>query len=212
MPVVLPVTLAGTPTSYWRELDDSSYTAAFRSEGAFTSCCVTVEFIGSGTGITKTLNLPVYPEDVTNAITTNYSSYDILGRPGQISAYTSTSDITTSFSLHMHRELKTYNNDIAADRNHIDDIVSLIEAAQYPLFKPGTGEYAPIVTYKFGDTLICGKQTSVNTKWSGPKIEGKFMEVVVSISVTNLFDRICDYTDIVSSSPRGWGRFKQILI
>lgn len=180
------------------------------SHSDYKNCNLTVKF--PGTDNVYSIELPVFPEDVTNSISTNYTSYDILGRPGQISVYNSTGDMTTSFTLHMHRELQTsestLDNTYLADINQIDKIVSLIEASQYPIIdSTSAGEYVPIVTYRFGDTVITGKQTSVNTKWSGPKIEGKYMEVVISISVTCTAGKIKDFTDIFNSNPRGNNRW-----
>ena len=201
----MAITLYGPSTDSWKELDDDAFNAPFKSNGEFSKCRMNLHF--EGTNISHTLNLPVYPLDVTNSISTAYASYDIIGRPGQLSAYNSTGDMSTSFSLHMHRELKTYGNSLA-DVNHIDKVVALIEAAQYPLFDTtGKGLYAPIVTYKFGDTQIVGKQTSVNTKWSGPKIEGKYMEVTMNITVVNVPKEILDYSHMFNSSPRGWHRW-----
>ncbi len=185
----------------WRELDDINYNGPFLGNSV-TSCYVEVSF--GDNEKTERMFLPVYPLDVTNSLSTNYATSSIIGRTGQISAYNSTNDITTSFSIHLHRELRVYGE----GDNKIDDIVSLIEAAQYPLYNPNSGHsYAPIVTYKFGDTVISGKQTSENTKWSGPKIDGKYMEVTLNISVTNLPNRVIDFTDIFGSNPRGTGRW-----
>ena len=187
----------------WQELNDNDYNGPFLGNSA-TSCYVKVEF-GNGVRVEQ-MFLPVYPLEVTNSITTNYASSSIIGRTGQISAYNSTNDITTSFSLHLHRELRVYGEGGGDDK--IDDIISLIESAQYPLYNENSNSsYAPIVTYKFGDTLICGKQTSNNTRWSGPKIDGKYMEATLNISVTNLPTKVIDFNDIFGSNPRGTGRW-----
>ena len=203
-------TLYGTNFK-WQELDDSSYNSPFLQNDEYSKCIMNVNCGGK---FNKTLYLPVYPEDVTNSISTAYADASILGRPGTISAYNSTSDITTSFTLHMHREQQTFltSGNSAKDldgKNIVDKIVSLIESAQYP-YLDENGSYTPIVVYKFGDTLIFGKQTSVQTKWSGPKIEGKYMEVTLNISVTNTPSKILTAKDIYESSPRGWGRFQDI--
>lgn len=187
----------------WQELNDDYYNGAFLNPS--TMCYVQVQFGNTNSPVkSKRMFLPVYPLDISNSFATNYASSTIIGRTGQISAYNSTNDVTTSFNLHLHRELRVYNE----GDNKIDEIVSLIESAQYPYYDTTSGHsYAPIVTYKFGDTLIRGKQTSANTQWSGPKIDGKYMECTINISVTNLPNKVIDYNDIVSTSPRGGGRW-----
>lgn len=197
----------GASDTEWIDLDEKIYNSAFNSERS--SCWVKLEFNGSSSITPIKYSLPVYPEDITNSITTNYASYDIIGRSGQISAYNSTGDVTSSFSLHLHREINVTGSDVVTDRNNIDAIVSLIEAAQYPAYD-SSGFYAPIITYKFGDTVISGKQTSINTKWSGPKINGMYMNVVLTISVTNLPTQVLDYKHIKDTNPRGYDRWISI--
>lgn len=153
--------------------------------------------------------LPIYPEKTTSNISTSYATADIIGRPGQISAYNNTSDETINFSLHLHRELQTYGNDIV-DINHVDAIIALMKAAQYPKFIPA-GTYAPIVTYCFGDSLFIGKQNSVSTEWTGPKIHGAFMECNVNINMTCVPDGILTFDIVRNSVPRGIGRFSNYM-
>lgn len=178
-------------------------------------CFVSVDFQFNDKNDTKQqslrwFNLPVYPEEVNESITTSYSSTDIIGRPGTIASYNNTSDETKSFSLHMHREISTGGNGALKDINEIDAIVALLKSAQYPKFF-SDGTYAPIVTYKFGDTLIVGKQTSIGVKWSGPKILGAYMEVVCNISVALTPKVVIDFEDVRSSNPRGYGNFDIIM-
>lgn len=153
--------------------------------------------------------LPIYPEKTSSNISTNYASADIIGRPGQISAYNNTSDETISFSLHLHRELQTYGNGLK-DINHVDAIVALMKAAQYPKFT-SAGTYAPIVTYCFGDSLFIGKQNSVGTEWTGPKIHGAYMECIVNISMTCVPDGILTFDMVRNNVPRGIGRFSNYM-
>ena len=190
----------------WIDIDYYSNNNHFMPE----HCFVAVTFNNSkDDGNYFSLNLPVYPVDVNNSITTNYSSASMIGRVGSVYAYNSTADKTTSFALHMHRELKvisnpTTNKSELKDINKIDAIVALIESAQYPKYT-SNGLYPPIVTYRFGDTQIEGIQTTVNTTWSGPKIDGMYMEVKLSISVTNLPDSILSNEDVRNKNPRGYG-------
>ena len=117
----------------WWELNDLMYTAMLNPrDHKYMQCKVILEYPNADKKVSY--NLPVYPEEVNNTISTNYQSTEILGRPGQISSYTSTSDPTSSFTLHMHRENRSneVNTDLNNQKNHIDQIVALIEAAQYP--------------------------------------------------------------------------------
>ena len=185
-------------TGKWIDLDDLTYDNHFTNG----QCFIAVDF---GNQRYASYNLPVYPEDITFNFQTNYEDANIIGRPGKISAYTGTDDIKTSFQLHLHRELVTYNNELK-DVNEIDYIISLIQAAAYPLINPGNGLFAPITTYKFGDTLMVGKQNSVSVKYSGPKINGSYMEAILNVSFTIVPEKILHYESVKNNSnPRSWG-------
>lgn len=166
-------------SNIWYNLDVNN-----KSHFSNDQCFIAVSFSGSlsdqGYKIQQTL--PVYPEDISFSTSTNYADATMIGRPGSISGYVNTDDKTINFSLHLHRELLV-PGELTSDKNKIDCIVTLIEACQYPK-RTTNGLYIPIVTYKFGDTEIVGKQTSCNIKWGGPKINNKYMECNIDISVT----------------------------
>lgn len=210
----------------WQDLDDMHYNNHF----IHGQCMLKVEFNRemedrSSHGIRDPRNpkdkrtirfqktiirqLPIYPEDITFGATTNYASTEIIGRPGVIAGYVSTSDVTTRINLHLHRELEipgyVATNDvhgtIMQDRNKIDDIVALIQACAYPRVY-SDGLVTPIVTYQFGDTIITGKQTSWNVKWCGPKIGNAYMEVILDVAISHAPKGIEYFDDIYLHNPR----------
>lgn len=180
----------------WVDLDDMLYNNHF----IHGQCQLKVEFNRATELETIRRNLPIYPEDISFGATTNFANADILGRPGPIAGYVSTSDVTTRINLHLHRELEIPGN-VDTDKNRIDELVSLIQACAYPKSYQN-GLYVPIVTYYFGDTAITGKQTSWNVKWSGPKIANAYMEVTLDIAISHVPTEI-PYFDVVKSwNPR----------
>lgn len=162
----------------WVDLDDDMYNQHFGKQ----QCYIKVEF---NRELDKPIikDLPIYPEDITFGATTNYANAEILGRPGPIAGYVSTSDVTTRINLHLHRELQV-KGEVATDKNKIDDIVNLIQACSYPK-QYSDGISVPIVTYQFGNTIITGKQTSWSAKWSGPKIDKSYMEVTLDVAISH---------------------------
>ena len=192
----------------WHDLDNRMFNDMFNPSNGQTNCYVQVKFANGTTS--DIVYIPVYPDDVNDSISTSYGSSNIIGRPGEISSYNNTGDQTTSFSLHMHREQNEFskfdtNSGNDDTNNHIDKVVRTIKSAHYPLLS-GSGSYAPIVYYKFGDTYITGKQTSTQVKWSGTKIGGKYMEVTINISVTQTPNKVVDYNDIINLNPRQFGK------
>lgn len=180
----------------WQDLDEQLYNNHFTNG----QCNLKVEFNRNSGESEPSINLPIYPEDITFGGNTNYANAEILGRPGPIAGYVGTSDVTTRITLHLHRELQVPGN-IASDGNQIDKIVSLIQACAYPKsYQDGLA--VPIVTYTFGDTVITGKQTSWNVKWSGPKIQNAYMEVTLDISISHVPMGIPFFDDVKTWNPR----------
>ena len=54
------------------------------------------------------LELPMYPENVTEGLEARWSSQSILGSSRDISAFAGTSLKNTNFSLTLHRDMLTY--------------------------------------------------------------------------------------------------------
>lgn len=183
----------------WNEINDNTFSNHFSDD----QCAIFVEFNHAGIPSIK-LNIPVYPDDITFGNSTNFTSAEIIGRPGTISGYVSTGDISTRIQLHLHRELALNGNGIHQDKNQIDDLVSLIQACQYPL-RTQDGLYVPIVTYKFGKTKITGKQQNYSTKWGGPKIGNMYMECNIDIQIAHISKGIKYFSDMFDGNPYYFG-------
>lgn len=182
----------------WRDLDGNAYNNHFLNN----QCYILVNFNranGVNGGSVKKY-LPVYPLDITFSGSTNFTSAEIIGRPGTISGYISTGDNTSRIALHLHRELKTFGNETPKDVNQIDSIVSLIQACQYPK-KFQDALVTPIVTYCFGKVLITGKQTTYSTKWEGPKIGNMYMECNIDVQITHVAKGIQYFDDMYNNKP-----------
>ena len=190
----------------WIDLDDDLYNNHFNNG----QCQLRINFNRlmsitdeNGTEISSTIerNLPIYPEDINFGTSTNYASTDIIGRPGTIAGYVNTSDVTSKITLHLHRELEIPGY-VETDKNKIDELILLIQACAYPK-QYGDGLYVPIVTYKFGDTCITGKQTSWDATWGGPKIGNAYMDVKLNISISHVPNGIEFFDDILKhENPR----------
>ena len=181
----------------WNDLDDLVYNNHFSNGQCYIQVHFNREFKDEKPSIIK---LPIYPEDIAFGATTNYADASILGRPGNISGYVGTSDVTTRINLHLHREL-AIPGELNTDRNKIDELIALIQACCYPRTYQD-GMCVPIVEYVFGDTKIIGKQTSFNTKWGGPKIGNSYMEATLDIAITHVPMGIIFYDDVKTFNPR----------
>lgn len=61
------------------------------------------------------LELPVYPDQVTEGITPDWATQKVLGRSASLSAYAGTSLKTVNFSLDLHRDLLTGSFSLTED-------------------------------------------------------------------------------------------------
>lgn len=143
-------------------------------------------------------DLPCYPEEVSNSVEASWQETTIPGRTGSINVYNSTSDVKTSFSFDMHREMRvsdSQNNII----NEIDYALKVMKSGVYPLYN-SSGLLAPFTIFKFGNMVISGRLLSVQDTWKKPIINGNYMVCSVSISMSHVVKQIIDSTDIVNSA------------
>ena len=195
-------------TSKWKNLEnDSMYKAHFSNGQCFVG--VTFSHANSNNIIPGayeiSYTLPIYPEDVNFGNSTTYSDISVLGRPGTIGGYVGTSDVTTNFSFHLHRELQNIHysgtkSNSNSNGNMIDELVAFIQACSYPSNENGL--LIPIVTYKFGDTIFVGTQSSCKVQWMGPKIDNCYMECKIDISLTHRPNKILYFDIVRSNNPR----------
>lgn len=125
---------------------------AFVGNPAYGKCKV---IIGS-----TVLNMPCYPDSVSDSTDVSYNTSSILGRSEPYSTYNNSGPRTISFTFNMHREM-------TGNEAEIEQIVRYIESAVYPNYNSNV---APIrVQVYIGKTIyISGIMTSETTDWSGP--------------------------------------------
>ena len=128
-------------------------------------CCVCVVHTHSALSpdFSKYVNLPCYPEEISNTVEALWATQTILGRTGTINAFTGTSDISTNFSFDLHKEMiipasnkEGRNNDV----ENINELIAYIKSGCYPSY--GSSILSPTyVLWKFGQTIITGRLKSV---------------------------------------------------
>lgn len=148
-------------------------------------------------------NLPCYPEEVESSVSATWSEQSVIGRVGSLSAYTGTSDVTSSFSFDLHREMQIYNGGtVNLGDNQIDELIRFIKSTCYPMY--GTNILlAPRVLWKFGDMYISGRVTQVSYRWKSPIIDKAYSLCTLSINMTSTDKRIISYKDVRDSSIVG---------
>lgn len=155
--------------------------------------------------------LPCYPEAVSESLSTTWSPTTIVGRPGALYSYTTTSDISCSFSFDLHREMErpgTIIGKLYAYGTYTDGIIRAIKSACYPKFSY-QGVEPPRTTWRFGDTYISGILMDAGFDWKLPIVDKKYSVCTVSVQMVNVHTKITDADDVLNPfvvSTRGSGR------
>lgn len=153
------------------------------------------------------LNLPCYPEEVAADVSSSWSEQTIIGRTGTLAAYTGTSNVKSSFSFDLHRDMMVPNasNGSAPFGEDIDEIISKIKSGCYPQYGNNVLQ-PPRVTWKFGDMYISGRLDSVHEIWKTPIIKGAYAICSLSIQMTSATKKIVDRSHIARTAASGSAR------
>lgn len=162
------------------------------------NCALFIQWgsIPTATDRTIAVQLPCYPEEITEQVNATWSTQNIIGRTGTLAAYTGTEDITVSFSFDLHREMEIQSNSTGSDPATIDFVVSALKAACYPLYGPSTMK-PPLVMFKFGNLEIDGRLTSLGITRKGPIINDFYAVYSLSVSLATISNKVRDANDIL---------------
>lgn len=140
-------------------------------------------------------DLPCYADEVSNSVEATWQETTIPGRTGSINVYNSTSDVRTTFSFDMHREMNVSSTQTSTE-NKIDYALKVMKSGVYPLYRP-SGLQPPFTIFKFGNMIISGRLLSVQDTWKKPIVNGNYMVCSVSISMAHVIKQVIDATDIM---------------
>lgn len=161
--------------------------------------CAVVILHGNNRAISE---IPAYPEEISSSVQASWNEQTIIGRTGTIKAYTGTSDVSSSFSFDLHREMfienvypATSGSDPYAFENKVDALVRILKTGCYPAY--GANRLDPPRTlFKFGDLYVSGIMTDFQIVWKKPIIEKSYSLCTVQISMKSADRRIIDYKDV----------------
>lgn len=141
----------------------------------------------------QTVVLPCYPESLSDNVSPQWNTQQILGRTASIAAYTGTGDLTYGFSFKLHREMCDENSE-----NSVEDVIRFLRKTVYPKYKQ-TGLLPPLTKFVFGQTAMSGYVTSFSATWEMPIINGLYQVCNITIALTSDPNKVYDSTDLGSS-------------
>lgn len=193
-------------------------------------CYMLVKFgksgsFGIGGSSEYLLELPIYPDNVTESISSNWETQNVLGRSAALSAYANTSLKSVNFSLDLHRDLMTgsfshntntllgvsasgLRNQAAglqkqtsrgpfATRTWYTNANKMLQICCYPQYT-SSGLIPPTTYFVFGQMILKGYVTSYSTTWKKPILNTFYGWNSVNISMECYPDTIVSAKNIIS--------------
>ena len=184
---------------------------------------------GAGGKYEYLIELPMYPEQVSETITPNWAEQPVLGRSAPIAAYANTSLKTVSFSLDFHRDFLTGSFSHSTDtlkavggsldkqaaglqrqdaggpfdtRSWYISINKMFQIACYPQYTQ-VGLIPPTTYFIFGQMILKGFLKSYSTEWKKPILNTFYGWNSVTISMDCYPDTIISAHDIISNQRDG---------
>ena len=175
------------------------------------------------------LNLPLYPDQVSEQITTNWNQQKVLGRSSALSAYANTELKTVSFSLDLHRDFLTgsfshtketlfgaggsLNRQAAGlqvqdeggpfgTRTWYVNANKMLQISCYPQYT-SQGLIPPTTYFVFGQMILKGYVTSYSTEWKKPILNTFYGWNSVTITMQCYPDTIISASDIITNKKSG---------
>lgn len=175
------------------------------------------------------IELPLYPDDVTESISANWANQPVLGRSSPLSAYANTSLKSVSFSLDLHRDLLTgsFNHTRAsmevaggslsrqaagyqvqtskgpfATRSWYTSINKMLQISCYPQYT-SFGMIPPTTYFVFGQMILKGFVNNYSTTWKKPIINTFYGWNSVTINMECYPDTIISANQMISNKGNG---------
>lgn len=170
------------------------------------------------------IELPLYPEQVTEQITSTWSQQTVLGRSSPLSAYAQTELKSVNFNLDLHRDLLTGSFSHTEDtllaiggslrnqaaglqkesikgpfdtRTWYTNINKMLQMSCYPQYT-SSGLIPPTTYFIFGQMILKGFVSSYQTDWKKPIINTFYGWNSVSIQMYCYPDTIISADEMIS--------------
>lgn len=177
------------------------------------------------------IELPLYPEQVTESISTNWNTQPILGRSSPIAAYAGTDLKRVNFDLDLHRDFLTGSYSLTSDammavggQPHLQaagnqkqsgtgpfdtrawyvNINKMLQMACYPQYTDA-GLIPPTTYFIFGQMILKGFVDNYSTTWKKPIINTFYGWNSVSIQMSCYPDTIISAHEMIEGTELASG-------
>ena len=142
--------------------------------------------------------IPAYPEQISDAMNSNYSSTTPLSRSAPIYSYVSSGPRSFAVSLNLHRDMMNDINiassnlkiDNLDDEDYVDIMIKQLNAAVLPRYAAAEKMVnPPIVAVRFGKDIFCKGVINggLTTTYSGPILKtDKYAVVNIDFTISEI--------------------------
>ena len=172
------------------------------------------------------IELPLYPDQVTESISASWNTQAVLGRSSPIAAYANTDLKSVNFSIDLHRDLMTGSHSLTMSelnsirnaskskqaaglqwqsdtgpfntRKWYVNINKMLQMSCYPQYTQ-SGLVPPTTYFVFGQMILKGFVNSYQTDWKKPILNTFYGWNTVSIQMYCYPDSIISAKDIIDN-------------
>ena len=175
------------------------------------------------------IELPLYPDQVSEQISASWATQTVLGRSSPLSAYANTDLKSVSFSLDLHRDLLTgsFSHDEKTlaqaggspekqyagyqhqtdkgpfnTRSWYTSINKMLQISCYPQYT-SNGLIPPTTYFIFGQMILKGYVRNYSTEWKKPILNSFYGWNSVTINMDCYPDSIISAYDMISNNKKG---------
>lgn len=142
----------------------------------------------------ESVDFPVYPEEVSDARSANYSTMpDMLYQYEPWYVYNSSGPRTNTYKFDFHRQMWSGDE----SDGMANDLIRFCEAQLYPKFN-GSAVNGPMVRlYASGNILISGIMNDVSVSWDGPILnDGWYAHCQLELTITEIAEQALTYDSV----------------
>ena len=176
------------------------------------------------------IEMPLYPDEVTEQISAQWTQQSVIGRSSPLSAYVNTSLKSVQFSLTLHRDLLTgsFGHDQVTlkaaggneqygqvagrqaqtakgpfgTRSWYTSMNKMLQISCYPQYIEA-GLVPPTTYFIFGQMILKGYVNSYSTTWKKPILNTFYGNNTVNIDMACYPDSIISAEDIITNKQIG---------
>lgn len=143
----------------------------------------------------NTVDFPVYPEGVSDAVRANYTTMpDLIYQYEPWQIFTGSGPRSNTYDFDFHRDMWTGDH----RDGKANELIRFCMANCYPRYTGSMVHTSLVTLYVHGKNLITGVLTDVNVEWDGPLgLDGYYLHCKLTLSITEVSPEPLSYDSML---------------